>query len=113
MNAKTDAKTALSLTVNGRRYGIAVEPRRNLADALREDCGLTGTHVGCEQGVCGCCTVLLGGEPVRSCLVLAVQADGAEVLTVEGLARNGTLHPLQQAFWEGFASSAASAPPAS
>ncbi|OGA55879.1 MAG: hypothetical protein A3G81_27900 [Betaproteobacteria bacterium RIFCSPLOWO2_12_FULL_65_14] len=104
MNAKTDAKTALSLTVNGRRYGIAVEPRRNLADALREDCGLTGTHVGCEHGVCGACTVLVDGKPVRACLIFAVQARGKAIRTVEGLATAGKsgeeLHPLQQAFWE-------------
>jgi aerobic carbon-monoxide dehydrogenase small subunit len=77
-----------------------VEPRRTLADALREDCGLTGTHLGCEHGVCGACTVLLDGDPVRSCLIFAVQAEGARVRTVEGLAQNGKLHPLQQAFWD-------------
>jgi len=99
-----NAKTALSLTVNCRSYDIAVEPRRNLADALREDCGLTGTHVGCEHGVCGACTVLLDGKPVRACLIFAVQARGKAIRTVEGLATAGAsgeeLHPLQQAFWE-------------
>lgn len=75
-----------------------MQPRLLLSDFLREELGLTGTHVGCEHGVCGACTVLLNGEPVRSCLMLAVQADGAEVETVEGLARGGQLHPLQQAF---------------
>ena len=86
-------------SVNGRREQIDVEPRRTLADALREDLGLTGTHLGCEQGVCGACTVLLDGEPVRSCLMLAVQADGSSLTTVEGLAsERGELHPLQQAF---------------
>jgi aerobic carbon-monoxide dehydrogenase small subunit len=89
----------VSFAVNGRREQIDVEPRRTLADALREDLGLTGTHLGCEQGVCGACTVLLDGEPVRSCLMLAVQADGSSLTTVEGLAaESGELHPLQQAF---------------
>jgi aerobic carbon-monoxide dehydrogenase small subunit len=87
----------VSFTVNGRRERIDVEPRRTLADALRDDLGLTGTHLGCEQGVCGACTVLLDGEPVRSCLMLAVQADGSSLTTVEGLAGD-ELHPLQQAF---------------
>ncbi len=76
------------------------EARKSLADFLREDLALTGTHVGCEHGVCGACTILLNGEAARSCLMLAVQADGAEILTVEGLATDGKLHPLQQAFWE-------------
>ena len=89
----------VSFSVNGCREQIDVEPRRTLADALREDLGLTGTHLGCEQGVCGACTVLLDGEPVRSCLMLAVQADGSSLTTVEGLAsERGDLHPLQQAF---------------
>ena len=87
----------VSFTVNGRHEQIDVEPRRTLADALRDDLGLTGTHLGCEQGVCGACTVLLDGEPIRSCLMLAVQADGSSLTTVEGLAGDG-LHPLQQAF---------------
>ena len=86
-------------TVNGEPVSIDPEPRRTLADALREDLGLTGTHLGCEHGVCGACTVLVDGEPVRACLMFAVQADGCSVLTVEGLAAaDGTLHPLQQAF---------------
>jgi carbon-monoxide dehydrogenase small subunit len=89
----------VSFTVNGEPRTISVEPRRLLADALREDCGLTGTHLGCEHGVCGACTVLLDGKPVRSCLMFAVQADGMQLRTVEGLALNGELHPLQQAFW--------------
>ena len=88
----------VSFSVNGRREQIDVEPRRTLADALREDLGLTGTHLGCEQGVCGACTILCDGEPVRSCLMLAVQADGSALTTVEGLAADGELHPLQQAF---------------
>ena len=90
----------VALRVNGDEYRIDTEPRRTLADALREDCGLTGTHLGCEHGVCGACTVLLDGDPVRSCLLFAVQAAGAEIRTVEGLAgADGTLHPLQEAFW--------------
>ena len=91
----------VAVTVNGRRYERAVEPRLLLSDFLRRDLGLTGTHVGCEHGVCGACTVLLDGEPVRSCLLLAVQADGHELATVEGLAPGpDRLHPLQEAFWE-------------
>ena len=87
------------LTVNGDRYDVEVEPRRLLSDVLRHDLGLTGTHVGCEHGVCGCCTVLIDGEPARSCLMLAATADGARIDTVEGLAQaDGTLHPLQEAF---------------
>ena len=90
---------ATALTVNGVHHELTVEPRRVLADVLREDLGLTGTNLGCEQGVCGSCTVLVDGEPVRSCLVLAVQVRGREVRTVEGLAdADGTLDPLQEAF---------------
>ena len=90
----------IDVTVNGIQYRRDVEPRLLLSDLLRQDLGLTGTHVGCEHGVCGACTVLLDGEPVRSCLMLAVQADGAELTTVEGLAPGGPdeLHPLQAAF---------------
>ena len=88
------------VTVNGTPYRRTVETRLLLSDFLRQDLALTGTHVGCEHGVCGACTVLLDDEPVRSCLMLAVQADGHAVKTVEGLARNGELHPLQQAFHE-------------
>jgi carbon-monoxide dehydrogenase small subunit len=91
-------KTAITLNVNGGEHRISVEPRRTLADALREECGLTGTHVGCEHGVCGACTVLLDGEPVRSCLMFAVQAAGKSLRTIEGLASADGLHPLQQAF---------------
>ncbi len=87
--------------VNGNSYDRAVEPRRLLSDFLRHDLGLTGTHVGCEHGVCGACTVLLEGEPVRACLMLAVQVNGASLETVEGLAAaDGQLHPIQQAFWD-------------
>jgi carbon-monoxide dehydrogenase small subunit len=93
-------KMEITITVNGEARTIRVEPRRTLADALCEDCGLTGTHLGCEHGVCGACTVLLEGKPVRSCLMFAVQLDGTKVRTVEGLAEGGKLHPLQQAFWD-------------
>lgn len=89
------------LTINGREYSGAVEPRKLLTDFLRDDLGLTGTHVGCEQGVCGACTILFNGEPVRSCLLFAVQANGAAIKTIEGLAPNAEqLHPLQEKFWE-------------
>ena len=88
----------VTVTVNGRAYARRVEPRRHLADFLRHDLGLTGTHVGCEQGVCGNCTVLLGDEAVKSCLVFAAQVDGCEVTTVEGLAAEDGLSALQQAF---------------
>ena len=91
-------KIDITLTVNGRAHAIRVEPRKTLVDAIREECGLTGTHIGCEHGVCGACTVILDGETVRSCLMFAVQANGKQIRTVEGLAKNGTLHPLQQAF---------------
>jgi aerobic carbon-monoxide dehydrogenase small subunit len=92
------AKIKLTLKVNNEDRRIEVEPRRNLADALRIDCGLTGTHLGCEHGVCGACTVLIDGKPVRACLMFAVQADGSHIRTVEGLADANRLHPLQQAF---------------
>jgi len=88
----------ISLTVNGNPQVADVEPRKLLVDFLREDLGLTGTHIGCEQGVCGTCTVLLNGSSIRSCITFAVQADGAEVSTVEGLATDGELHPLQDEF---------------
>jgi len=88
------------LTVNGVPREGRCEPRKLLVDFLREDLGLTGTHVGCEHGICGACTILLNGEAARSCIMLAVQAEGSEVLTVEGLARDGKLHPLQEAFRE-------------
>ena len=90
----------IRVVVNGEERRADVEPRRLLADFLREDLGLTGTHLGCEHGVCGACTVLLDGEPVRSCLVLAVQADGRSVTTVEGLGSPESPHPVQKAFAE-------------
>jgi carbon-monoxide dehydrogenase small subunit len=89
----------VTLTVNGRRRVVLIEPRKTLADTIREDCELTGTHLGCEHGVCGACTVLLDGEAVRSCLLFAVQAEGHEVTTIEGLSpSDGSLSPLQEAF---------------
>jgi aerobic carbon-monoxide dehydrogenase small subunit len=94
------SKRGVSLIVNGKPYEVSIEPRRTLADVLRDDCGLTGTHIGCEHGVCGACTVLVDDKPVRSCLMFGVQAEGKLVRTVEGLADGETLHPLQQAFWE-------------
>ncbi len=92
-----------TVTVNGTAYTRQVEPRLLLSDFLRHELGLTGTHVGCEHGVCGACTVLLDGEAVRSCLLFAVQTHGHEILTVEGLAPEGRLHPLQEAFREAHA----------
>lgn len=91
--------TSVTFEVNGRRRTTIVEPRHTLGDVLREQLGLTGTHLGCEHGVCGACTVLLDGEPVRSCLVFAVQLNDASITTIEGLAAaDGTLHPVQEAF---------------
>jgi carbon-monoxide dehydrogenase small subunit len=93
-------KREITLIVNGRSYSIRVEPRRTLVDAIREDCGQTGTHIGCEHGVCGACTVLVDGAPVRSCLMFAVQAANKEIRTVEGLGSADNLNPLQRAFME-------------
>ena len=90
----------ITLAINGQAYAISVEARRTLADAIREECGQTGTHLGCEHGVCGTCTVIVDGAPVRSCLMFAVQCDGASIRTVEGLADGGEPHPLQRAFME-------------
>ena len=94
------AYRSVEITVNGLTYYRQVEPRRLLSDFLREDLDLRGTHVGCEHGICGACTVLMNGHTVRSCLMFAVQANGAEITTIEGLAKNGELHPLQEGFWE-------------
>ena len=94
------AKRAIRVTINGSDVTAAVEPRRLLVDFIREDAALTGTHVGCEHGVCGACTVSLDGQTVRSCLVFAVQADARRVDTVESLAGDGDLSPLQHSFWE-------------
>ncbi len=93
-------RTAIALTVNGKPCEGTAEPRTHLADFLRHDLGLTGTHVGCEHGSCGACTIVVDGVAARSCLMLAVQADGASVETIEGLATDDQLNPLQQAFWE-------------
>jgi aerobic-type carbon monoxide dehydrogenase small subunit (CoxS/CutS family) len=90
----------ITLTVNGTSYTRTVPVRKLLSDFIREDLGLTGTHVGCEHGVCGACTVLLDGATTRSCLLFAVQADGAAITTVEGLEQDGELHPIQEAFWQ-------------
>jgi len=89
---------SITVKVNGTAHAAAVEPRRSLVDFLRHDLGLVGTHVGCEHGVCGACTVMLGGRTVRSCLLFAAQADGAEVTTIEGIGTAEALHPMQQAF---------------
>ncbi|MEA3104483.1 (2Fe-2S)-binding protein [Caballeronia mineralivorans] len=93
-------KKAICLSVNGARYDVTCEPRKLLSDAIREDCRLTGTHVGCEHGVCGACTVLIDGRPTRACLTYAVQAEGAQVTTIEAVAKDGLLSPLQQALHE-------------
>lgn len=92
--------TAISVTVNGRQYRSEVEPRTLLVHYLREQLNLTGTHIGCDTSQCGACVVLVNGVSVKSCTMLAVQADGAEITTIEGLAQNGQLHPLQEGFWE-------------
>jgi carbon-monoxide dehydrogenase small subunit len=92
--------TSVKIKVNGVQQEHAVEPRTLLAHFLRDHCKLTGTHIGCETTLCGACTVLLDGKAVKSCTVLAVQADGGAITTVEGLARDGKLHPVQQGFWE-------------
>ena len=91
-------KIDVTLTINGRDHAIRVEARKTLVDAIREDCGQTGTHIGCEHGICGACTVILDDEAVRACLMFAVQADGKNIRTVEGLANGDVLHPVQQAF---------------
>ena len=97
-------RRSLALTVNGHEYECSVEPRLLLSDFLRHDLRLTGTHVGCEHGVCGACTILVDGEPTRACLMLAIQADGSNVTTVEGLAEeDGRLGPVQEAFWDAHA----------
>ena len=91
---------AITLDVNGARHELSVEPRRMLVQVLRDDLDLTGTHVGCDTTQCGACTVLVDGHAVKSCTMLAVQADGTSVTTIEGMAAGGELHPLQQGFWE-------------
>ncbi len=96
-------KHDIALTINGRDYAVSVDARRTLADVIREDCGQTGTHIGCEHGICGACTVIVDGAPVRSCLMFAVQANGKPIRTVEGLAEGDQLHPMQRAFMENHA----------
>jgi carbon-monoxide dehydrogenase small subunit len=98
--SNVDTERTITVTVNGVPREATVPVRRLLSDALRHDLGLTGTHVGCEHGVCGTCTLLMNGESIRSCIMFAVQADGQELTTVEGLVGNGDMHPLQEAFWE-------------
>ena len=90
----------IKFKINGKEYEVLVDPRWTLADVIRDHCGQTGTHLGCEHGVCGACTILLNGTPIRSCLMFGIQADGTEIRTVEGLADNGSYHPLQKAFME-------------
>ena len=92
----------IRVTINGKQYEHEVEPRLLLVHYIRDRARLTGTHVGCDTGNCGACTVLFHGQPIKSCLMLAVQADGAEITTIEGMARNGALHPVQEAFLEKF-----------
>jgi carbon-monoxide dehydrogenase small subunit len=94
------AKHHVSITVNGQQREADVEPRTLLVHFIRENLGLTGTHVGCDTSQCGACTIIMNGQAVKSCTVLAVQADGADVMTVEGLAKDGQLHPIQEGFWE-------------
>src|ERR1700675_2101874 len=94
------AELEVNLTVNGRGFRCRIEPRLLLTDFIRQEIGLTGTHVGCETGVCGACTVLVYGQAGKSCTMLAVEADGSEVTDVEGLSRNGKLHPVQEGSWE-------------
>ncbi len=91
-------KFDITLNINSRNYAVRAEARRTLVDVIRDDCGLTGTHIGCEHGICGACTVILDDEAVRACLMFAVQAQGKKIRTVEGLANGDTLHPIQQAF---------------
>ena len=93
-------ETPVRVTVNGEGYRAVVEPRKTLADFLREDCALTGTHLGCEHGVCGACTVIVDGVALRSCLLFAIQADGADITTIEGIGEPGALSPVQEAFRE-------------
>ena len=96
-------KTDIGLTINDRKYTVSVDPRWTLADVIRDHCGQTGTHLGCEHGICGACTVLVEDTPVRSCLMFGIQADGKKIRTVEGLAKSDQYHPLQKAFMENHA----------
>jgi xanthine dehydrogenase YagT iron-sulfur-binding subunit len=94
------SKVPIRLIVNGKEHGVYVEPRRTLLDALRKDCGLTGTKKSCDEGTCGACTVLLDGKPIYACMALAIECEGKSIETIEGLKKNGKLHPIQQAFIE-------------
>ncbi len=96
----SSGKIDITLTINGFEHAVNVDPRRTLADVIREECGQTGTHLGCEHGICGTCTIIVDGVTVRSCLMFAVQCDGKEIRTVEGLAQGGDMHPLQRSFME-------------
>ncbi len=96
----SSGKIDITLTINGFEHAVRVDPRRTLVDVIREECGQTGTHLGCEHGICGTCTIIVDGVTVRSCLMFAVQCDGKEIRTVEGLAQGGDMHPLQRAFME-------------
>ena len=100
MNTTAIVKKNISLTINGAAHSFEVEPRLLLVHLLRDVAELTGTHIGCDTSICGACTVMLDGDAVKSCTILAIQADGASVLTIEGLARGEKLHPIQEAFWE-------------
>ena len=102
-NSQFSERQTVRVRVNGQEYEREVEVRRLLADFIRHDIGLTATHLGCEHGVCGACTIIMDGESVRSCLLFAVQADGAEIMTLEGLANGDEMHPLQQSFWDNHA----------
>ena len=99
---ETVEKVVIQLKVNGKQYAVAIEPRMLLVELLREELNLTGTHVGCDTTYCGACTVLMNGATVKSCTIFAVQADGSEILTVEGLEKNGQLHPIQKAFGDSY-----------
>ena len=96
-------KQDITLTINGRDHNVSVDPRWTLADVIRDHCGQTGTHLGCEHGICGACTILVDDSPVRSCLMFGIQADGKKIRTVEGLANGDEYHPLQKAFIENHA----------
>ncbi|MFB6470036.1 MAG: glyceraldehyde dehydrogenase subunit gamma [Vulcanisaeta sp. AZ3] len=100
INVGPEELVKIRVKVNGTLYERYVEPRKLLVDFLREDLGFTSVHIGCDTGHCGACTVIMNGKSVKSCMVLAVQADGAEILTLEGLVKDGKLHPIQEAFWE-------------
>ena len=104
-----DIKKDITLRLNGRDYQLTVDPRWTLADVIREHCNQTGTHIGCEHGVCGACTVLVDGDPIRSCLMFGVQADGKAIRTVEGLAKDGKFHPLRKPSWNATRCNAVSA----